>query len=62
MTWRDWHGGKLPARQRETPVQVRFRCGHESRVYKAGDLLWKWADEPLPFDIIAYRKADNEAQ
>lgn len=49
-----WDGKREIAR--DDLVRVEFRCGQISHVYPAKALRWRWGDEPMPFDIVAYAK------
>lgn len=60
--WTEWCGGGCPVPE-ETPVEVKFRNGTSSRNLLACD--WGWltdADEPRPYDIIAYRVIENDGR
>lgn len=58
--WKPWTGKKLPKRNEDTVVWVKWGHGSESRYpYRAGALNWQWSGEPDPFSIVAYRRASD---
>ena len=63
--WIDWYGGECPV-QEETLVDVKYRNGEMRTCVKA--MNWResaprataWEHKSVPFDIIAYRIAEEE--
>lgn len=58
--WKPWDGRKLPKRNANTIVVVRYQNGRESGPRAASWWArWDWTGEPDPFDIVAYRRASD---